>query len=101
MNFSTPLPKGPYVRQRLTHPRFLALYQEMLAPRGRLYLKTDSKDFFEYSREKLAENGFDVLRAETDLYKSDLIENNIQTDYERRFVNMGLPIYAIIAEKKG
>ena len=100
LNFSTPLPKGPYVRQRLTHPRFLALYQEMLAPRGRLYLKTDSKDFFEYSREKLAENGFDVLRAETDLYKSDLIENNIQTEYERRFVNMGLPIYAIIAEKK-
>ena len=100
LNFSTPLPKGPYVRQRLTHPRFLALYQEMLAPGGKIYLKTDSQDFFEYSKEQLAESGFAVLRAETDLYKSDLIRDNIQTEYERRFVNMGLPIYEIIAEKK-
>ena len=78
----------------------MALYQEMLVPGGKIYLKTDSRDFFEYSKEQFAESGFDVLRAETDLYRSNLIEINIQTEYERRFVNMGLPIYEIIAEKK-
>ena len=102
LNFSTPLPKSPYVRQRLTHPRFLQLYREMLVEGGLICLKTDSGDFFEYSRQTLQENGFEIVRAETDLYSADdLISENIQTEYERRFVNMGLPIYLILARKKG
>ena len=101
LNFSTPLPRTPYIRQRLTHPRFLALYKEMLVPGGKIFFKTDSKDFFEYSKEQMEETGFEILRAETDLYKADdLMKDNIQTEYERRFVNMGLPIYMIIAKKK-
>ena len=101
LNFSTPLPRTPYIRQRLTNPRFLTLYQEMLVPGGKIFFKTDSKDFFEYSKEQMEETGFEILRAETDLYKaSDLMKDNIQTEYERRFVNMGLPIYMIIAKKK-
>ena len=99
LNFSTPLPRTPYVRQRLTHPRFVAIYRELLAPGGKIFFKTDSKDFFEYSKEQFSAGGF-VLRAETDLYKSDLLQENIQTEYEKRFVDMGLPIYMIVAQKK-
>lgn len=101
LNFSTPLPRTPYIRQRLTHPRFLALYKEMLTAGGKIRFKTDSKDFYEYTKDRLSECGFDVLRAETDLYKSEeLLADNIQTEYERRFVNMGLPIYMIVAQKR-
>ncbi len=100
LNFSTPLPRTPFIRQRLTNPRFLELYKEMLVPGGCIRFKTDSKDFFEYTYQTLTEYGFIVVRAETDLYNSDLITDNIQTEYERRFVNMGLPIYTIIAKKK-
>ncbi len=100
LNFSTPLPNSPCTRQRLTHPRFLQIYNEMLMPGGRIYFKTDSGDFFAYSLEQMKDFGFEIVRSETDLYKSDLIADNIQTEYERRFVNMGLPIYMIIAQKK-
>ena len=101
LNFSTPLPRTPYIRQRLTHPRFLEIYKELLVPGGFIRFKTDSKDFFEYSLEQFQEAGFDIIRAVTDLYKEeDVLADNIQTEYERRFVGMGLPIYMIIAKKK-
>ncbi len=100
LNFSTPLPRAPFVRQRLTNPRFLTLYDEMLQVGGKIYLKTDSEPFFSYSLEEIKNYGFAVERAETDLYKTDLIETNIATEYENRFVKQGLPIFAIIARKE-
>ncbi len=100
LNFSPPLPQKPYVRQRLTNPRFLKLYDEMLVSGGMIYLKTDSASLYEYSKEQFETYGFEVLRAETDLYACADISENIATEYEKRFVGQGLPIYALTARKR-
>ena len=46
LNFSTPLPKLGYAKQRLTHPRFLEEYKLLLEKGGIISQKTDDRDFY-------------------------------------------------------
>ena len=98
LNFSCPLPKRGYIKQRLTSPRFLEIYKDLLIPNGYLYQKTDQKDFFDYSLETIRAAGFDIDYLTDDLHNSQI--PNIMTEYEARFVLQGQPIYALIARKK-
>ena len=41
LNFSDPWPKSKHARRRLTHPRFLAKYSEILNEQGEIHFKTD------------------------------------------------------------
>ena len=43
LNFSNPLPKLGYVKQRLTNPRFLEIYKNLLVPGGEIWQKTDDE----------------------------------------------------------
>ncbi|MDE7379977.1 MAG: tRNA (guanosine(46)-N7)-methyltransferase TrmB, partial [Clostridia bacterium] len=49
LNFSNPLPKLGYAKQRLTHPRFLEEYKLFLKKGGKIIQKTDDKDFYAFS----------------------------------------------------
>lgn len=97
LNFSTPLPGSTHARQRLTSPRFLAIYEKLLSPEGTLIQKTDSEDFFDYSIEQLLTHGFAVEDVTRDLHNSDAAKDNIVTEYERQFVGQGKPIFRLIA----
>lgn len=46
-----PRPRGADARRRLTNPRFLSLYEQILIPGGLIRLKTDDADLFSYSLE--------------------------------------------------
>ena len=98
LNFSTPLPKQGYAKQRLTSERFLKIYQEILVENGEIEQKTDDRDFFEFSLESLKNNGFEIVEEIRDLHATN--RENIVTEYENKFVNMGLPIYYLRARKK-
>lgn len=98
LNFSTPLPKKGYAKQRLTSDRFLQIYKEMLAPGGFLSQKTDDKDFYMFSLERMEANGFFIAEKTENLHENG--EKGIVTEYERKFMDLGMPIYAIKAEKK-
>ena len=97
LNFSTPLPGSTHARQRLTSPRFLAIYRELLKDGGTIVQKTDSEDFFDYSVEQLLLNGFAVEDVTRDLHNSDAAKDNIVTEYERQFAGQGKPIFRLIA----
>ncbi len=99
LNFSTPLPEKGCERQRLTSPRFLAIYRDILKENGRIYQKTDSAFFFDYSLEQFAANGFRVIACTRDLHHSAYAEGNIVTEYEANFLSQGKPICMAIAEK--
>ncbi len=99
LNFSTPLPKAGYARQRLTHPRFLAIYRDVLASGGEIWQKTDSMHFFEYSLEQLSFAGFRLKNISLDLHNSCYMAENIVTEYEHNFAEKGMPIYRLEAEK--
>ena len=42
LNFSCPFPKNTYAKHRLTHPRFLAIYKNILKDDGVIEQKTDN-----------------------------------------------------------
>lgn len=99
LNFSCPYPKNRYATHRLTSPRFLEIYKELLCEKGEIHQKTDNMHFFEYSIENLSKAGFKLQNISLDLHNSGF-EGNIVTEYEERFINEGLPIYRLEAVNK-
>jgi tRNA (guanine-N7-)-methyltransferase len=99
LNFSNPLPKLGYVKQRLTHPRFLAVYKQLLVGGGEIWQKTDSKDFYEFSCQSYVESGFEIVEKCEDL-KNHPFEGNVVTEHENKFMQEGLPIYRVVARVK-
>jgi len=50
ITFPDPQLKGSRAKKRLTHPKFLRLYQQILKPEGILHLKTDSPDLYQFTK---------------------------------------------------
>lgn len=96
LNFSCPYPKRRYTKHRLTHTRFLTQYKKILKKGGEIHLKTDNKEFYEFSLNSFCDNDFKLKNICFDLHASDF-EGNIVTEYEERFVSQGLPIYRVEA----
>lgn len=96
LNFSCPYPKKRYASHRLTHPRFLEIYRGLLAKGAEIHQKTDNMHFFEFSIEQFATAGFAIKNVSLDLHKSSF-EGNIVTEYEKRFSDLGQPIYRLEA----
>ncbi len=96
LNFSCPFPKKAYAAHRLTHRRFLKIYDEILQNDGEIHQKTDNMQFFEFSLCEFSQNGWALKDISLDLHKSDF-EGNIVTEYEQRFSSLGFLIYRLVA----
>lgn len=96
INFCNPWPKPAYHKKRLTHTRQLQIYQTFLRPGGKLYFKTDDDALFADTLGYLEEAGFAVEYLTRDLHHSDY-GGNIDTEHERRFCEMGIPIKFLVA----
>ncbi len=99
LNFSNPLSKEGYKKQRLTHPRFLDIYREILKEGGLIVQKTDDGDFYRFSLESFKEAGYTVIETCEDL-ASNPVAGDVETEHERLFKSRGKPIYRIVAEVK-
>ncbi len=98
LNFSPPYPQESYENRRLTCDRHIIAYKAFLQPHGAVYQKTDDKGLFEYSMRKFLEHGFIVTDLTSDLNDGKI--DNVATEYETKFREQGLPIYAFKAQKK-
>lgn len=96
LHFSDPWPKNRHAKRRLTHHRFLEIYDYILPENGSVHFKTDGREFFEWSLEEFRESGWQLENVTFDLY-ADLPEDNIATEYERRFHRKGVPICSLHA----
>ena len=96
LNFSCPFPKKKYANHRLTSKRFLPIYEKMLKKHAEIHQKTDNMHFFEFSVEQLSDYGFTIKNISLDLHNSDF-EDNIVTEYEKRFSDLGQPIFRLEA----
>ncbi len=96
LNFSCPFPKKSYAAHRLTHRNFLSIYEKLLANGGEVHQKTDNRNFFEFSLEEFSQNGWLLKNVSLDLHQSNF-EDNIVTEYEKRFSEQGFPIYRLEA----
>lgn len=95
LNFSNPLPKQGYVKQRLTNPRFLKIYRELLKSGGEIWQKTDDEAFFDYSLESYASEGMEIVSVCRDLAASPF-EGNVVTEHEKRFMDEGKRIFRAV-----
>ena len=97
LNFSCPFPKKSYASHRLTHHRFLEIYKRLMQEGAEIHQKTDNMQLFEFSIEEFSHSGFGIKNVSLDLHKSSF-EDNIMTEYETRFAELGQPIYRLEAE---
>ncbi len=71
-------------KRRLTHPRFLRLYQQVLKFSGIIHLKTDSPDLYHFTKKVIKLYGLSIVEDCNDVYKQPQIkeELKIKTHYE-------------------
>ena len=61
-------------------------------------MKTDNRKLFEFSLIEFSNYNYKFEEISLDLYKDD-INDNVQTEYERKFHKLGFPIYKVIVKK--
>ncbi len=86
ITFPDPQLRTSRAKKRLTHPRFLALYQKVLAPGGFIHLKTDSPRLFDFTQLVAGLYSIPMIEYSEDLYAhpdSLTPEQQIQTHYEQ------------------
>ena len=95
-NFADPWHRRrKWAKRRLTHKNFLNLYEKLFGEKGgELFMKTDNKILFEFSLNEIADKGWRLHNITLDLHNSDY-EGNIMTEYEKKFSEMGMPIYRL------
>lgn len=91
LNFSDPWPKKRHAKKRLTYRDFLKKYAIILGEKGEIHFKTDNKGLFASSIEEFSLEGWLMKNVTLDLHNSDM-EDNIMTEYEKKFSEMGFTI---------
>ncbi len=98
INFCNPWPRKKHKKRRLTHPRQLIKYKDILTSDGAIYFKTDDDELFEESVEYFNETGFVITYITRDLHAEN-IKENIVTEHEKMFTEEGKKIKFLIAKR--
>ncbi len=98
LNFSDPWHKSGYKKRRLSHKNFLDKYQNLLSKQGRVIMKTDNQALFEFSLKEFTGASWELEEVWVDFRKKDHPEDVI-TEYEQKFMDLGCPIYRAIFKK--
>ncbi|MBS1771696.1 MAG: tRNA (guanosine(46)-N7)-methyltransferase TrmB [Bacteroidetes bacterium] len=95
--FPDPFLRESRAKNRLTHPRFLHLYQQILKDGGRINLKTDSKELYDFTLETIAEQNCTIHENIADIYGKGKATGPlaIQTYYEKMHLAEGRTIYFV------
>lgn len=97
INFPDPWPKSHDAKHRLTAPGFLRKYADVLKPGGQIHYKTDNDPLFEWSEEKIREEGWEISELDRDLHANG--PRGIMTDYEAKFYAQGITINRLVATR--
>jgi tRNA (guanine-N7-)-methyltransferase len=89
ITFPDPQLRQSKIKKRLTHPKFLRLYQEFLKPEGIVHLKTDSPNLYLFTKTVIELYGLPLLKCTDDLYATNFMQSEqwdprcaIKTYYE-------------------
>jgi tRNA (guanine-N7-)-methyltransferase len=87
ITFPDPFPKEKKQSRRLTSNHFLNIYSRLLKPCGKIHLKTDDENFFDWSVEQFEANqSFTIQKIIKDIYVKDNLgdELKIKTNFEEK-----------------
>ncbi len=100
LNFSDPWPKIRHASRRLSSKVFLDKYDNIFVSDKQIHMRTDNRDLYIYSLMSFSENCYILTDITFDLHDGNNKEL-ITTEYEDKFSSKGMPIYAVVAVKKG
>jgi tRNA (guanine-N7-)-methyltransferase len=92
--FPDPWPKRKHQKNRLVNARFTELAAHALTPRGRVYLRTDDRDYFEQMTSVFTASGR-FLPAETPAELGTLL-----TDFEKDFHEKGVATVRAVYQRR-
>ena len=98
LNFSDPWPKNRHENRRLTSLNFLRKYDNIFRDKKNIIMKTDNRKLFEFSLIQFNLYDYKFENISLNLYEDD-ISDNVETEYERKFHELGYPIYKIEVKK--
>ena len=94
ITFADPFSRAGDRKKRLTSPRFLKQYQQILEAGQPVHFKTDDTPFFDYTCRKVEQQGGTVVKKVEDIYsdspKDDIL--TIKTTYEKKHLRAGKKI---------
>lgn len=84
ITFPDPQLRRSHAKKRLTHPKFLRLYQQFLAPGGLIHLKTDSPVLYRFTLQVIQLYGLELVFSTDNVYAGENISADLQikTHYE-------------------
>ncbi len=90
LNFSDPWPKNRHHKRRLTSLTILDKYDKVFKNDSHIVMKTDNKVLFGDSIVTLSEHGYKFSEVYLDLHS--VVKENVETEYEKKFVSKGVTI---------
>lgn len=96
INFCNPWPRHKHQKHRLTYTRQLETYRTFISNSSKLYFKTDDDDLFTDTVRYLENLHWNIEFISYDFAES-AFENNIMTEHEKMFMEMGKKIKGLIA----
>ena len=83
ITFPDPQLRTSKAKKRLTHPRLLRMYQQLLQPSGSIHLKTDSPQLFQFTKLVIELYSLLLVEENVDVYENaHKPELDIKTHYE-------------------
>jgi len=84
ISFPDPQLRISKAKKRLTHPRYLRLYQKILKTGGYIHLKTDSPDLYRFTKKVAELYELKIVEECEDIYNNGFIREElaIKTHYE-------------------
>ncbi len=84
ITFPDPQLRTSKAKKRLTHPKFLRLYQQFLSPGGFIHLKTDSPALFQFTKTVISRYACKLIEENDHVYAQEdqSPELSIKTYYE-------------------
>ncbi len=89
ITFPDPQLRLSKAKKRLTHPKFLRLYQQFLKPNGIVHLKTDSPNLYLFTKTVIELFGLTLITTTDNLYSTEFLQSDkwddrcsIKTYYE-------------------
>jgi tRNA (guanine-N7-)-methyltransferase len=90
ITFPDPQPQLSREKKRLTSPRFLDMYRQILRPGAFINLKTDNDGLHIYTADKIEELKLNLHAKTEDLYHSEFADEvlSIKTYYEKKYLKV-------------
>jgi tRNA (guanine-N7-)-methyltransferase len=84
ITFPDPQIRFSKIKKRLTHPKFLRMYKNILKPDGKIHLKTDSPDLYQFTKTVIDFYQLKLITDINNLNKAGVLndELKLKTHYE-------------------